>query len=303
MDGSVQALSDVLEQLGTNEVQVDIVHRGVGAVNESDVLLAQTAGAVIIGLGVRPQTAARQSAEREGVDIRVYDVIYEAVDQVTEALEGMLAPERRETVEGTAEVRETFKITKLGTIAGCYVSEGRMDRKGHARVIRDGIVAYDSEVSSLKRFKDDVKEVREGFECGIGIKNFNDVKVGDLIECYTVEEVARTLSGTVCMSAAVSHGGIGWMVIASVTWELSLPGCSSLKEKRSVLRSLRDRLRNKFNVSVAETAFQDAHGRAQLTVALVASDGRFSESVLNKVDRFVECNGEALIISVRRGIH
>ena len=197
VDGSVQALSDVLEQLGTNEVQVDIVHRGVGAVNESDVLLAQTAGAVIIGLGVRPQTPARQSAEREGVDIRVYDVIYEAVDQVRAALEGMLAPERRETVEGTAEVRETFKITKLGTIAGCYVSEGRMDRKGYARVIRDGIVAYDSEVSSLKRFKDDVKEVREGFECGIGIKNFNDVKVGDLIECYTVEEVARTLSGTV----------------------------------------------------------------------------------------------------------
>ena len=194
VDGSVQALSDALEQIGTNEVQVDIVHRGVGAVNESDVLLAQTAGAVILGFCVRPQTAARQSADREGVEIRVYDVIYEAVDDVTAALEGMLAPERRETVEGTAEVRETFKITKLGTIAGCYVSEGRMDRKGHARIIRDGIVIYDSEVSSLKRFKDDVKEVREGFECGIGIKNFNDVKVGDLIECYTVQEVARTLN-------------------------------------------------------------------------------------------------------------
>ena len=194
VDGSVQALSDAFEQIGTNEVQVDIVHRGVGAVNESDVLLAQTAGAVILGFGVRPQTAARQSADREGVEIRVYDVIYEAVDEVTAALEGMLAPERRETVEGTAEVRETFKITKLGTIAGCYVSEGRMDRKGHARIIRDGIVIYDSEVSSLRRFKDDVKEVREGFECGIGIKNFNDVKVGDLIECYTVQEVARTLN-------------------------------------------------------------------------------------------------------------
>ena len=194
VDGSVQALSDAFEQIGTNEVQVDIVHRGVGAINESDVLLAQTAGAVILGFGVRPQTAARQSADREGVEIRVYDVIYEAVDEVTAALEGMLAPERRETVEGTAEVRETFKITKLGTIAGCYVSEGRMDRKGHARIIRDGIVIYDSEVSSLKRFKDDVKEVREGFECGIGIKNFNDVKVGDLIECYTVQEVARTLN-------------------------------------------------------------------------------------------------------------
>jgi translation initiation factor IF-2 len=194
VDGSVQALSDALEQIGTDEVQVDIVHRGVGAVNESDVLLAQTAGAVILGFSVRPQTAARQSADREGVEIRVYDVIYEAVDEITAALEGMLAPERRETVEGTAEVRETFKITKLGTIAGCYVSEGRMDRKGHARIIRDGIVIYDSELSSLKRFKDDVKEVREGFECGIGVKNFNDVKVGDLIECYTVQEVARTLN-------------------------------------------------------------------------------------------------------------
>jgi len=194
VDGSVQALSDALEQIGTDEVQVDIVHRGVGAVNESDVLLAQTAGAVILGFRVRPQTAARQSADREGVEIRAYDVIYEAVDEVTAALEGMLAPERREAVEGTAEVRETFKITKLGTIAGCYVSEGRIDRKGYARIIRDGIVVYDSEVSSLKRFKDDVKEVREGFECGIGIKNFNDVKVGDFIECYTVEEVARTLS-------------------------------------------------------------------------------------------------------------
>ncbi|MAN48779.1 MAG: translation initiation factor IF-2, partial [Gemmatimonadetes bacterium] len=194
VDGSVQALSDALEQIGTDEVQVDIVHRGVGAVNESDVLLAQTAGAVILGFSVRPQTAARQSADREGVEIRVYDVIYEAVDEITATLEGMLAPERRETVEGTAEVRETFKITKLGTIAGCYISEGRMDRKGHARIIRDGIVIYDSEVSSLKRFKDDVKEVREGFECGIGIKNFNDVKVGDLIECYTVQEVARTLN-------------------------------------------------------------------------------------------------------------
>ena len=196
VDGSVQALSDALEQLGTSEVQVDIVHRGVGAINESDILLAQTAGAVIIGFRVRPQTAARQSAEREGLDIRVYDVIYEAVDQVTAALEGMLAPERREAVEGTAEVRDTFKITKLGTIAGCYVSEGRIDRKGYARIIREGIVIYDSEISSLKRFKDDVKEVREGYECGIGIKNFNDVKVGDLIECYTIEEVARTLATT-----------------------------------------------------------------------------------------------------------
>jgi len=196
VDGSVQALSDSLEQLGSDEVQVEIVHRAVGAINESDVLLAKTAGAVIIGFRVRPQTAARIEAEKAGVDIHVYDVIYEAVDDVTLALEGMLSPEQKETVQGTAEVRETFKVSKVGTIAGCYVSEGRIDRKGRARVIRDGIVVYDGEIGSLKRFKDDVKEVRESFECGIGIANFNDVKVGDVIECYTVEEVARTLAST-----------------------------------------------------------------------------------------------------------
>jgi translation initiation factor IF-2 len=195
VDGSVQALSDSLEQLGTDEVQVDIVHRAVGAINESDVLLAQTAGAVILGFRVRPQTAARHQAEKANVDIRVYDVIYEAVDDVTAALEGLLSPEKRETILGTAEVRETFKVSKVGMIAGCYISEGRIDRKGKARLIRDGIVVYDGDIGSLKRFKDDVKEVREGFECGIGIANFNDIKVGDSIECYTVEEVARTLAG------------------------------------------------------------------------------------------------------------
>jgi len=196
VDGSVQAVADALEQLGTDEVQVEIIHRGVGAINESDVLLAQTAGAVIIGFRVRPQTAARVEAERSDVDIQVYDVIYEAVDDVRAALEGMLSPEEKETVLGAAEVRETFRITKVGTIAGCYVTEGRIDRKGRARVIRDGIVVYDGELSSLKRFKDDVREVREGYECGIGIANFNDIKVGDVIECYSVEEVARTLAGT-----------------------------------------------------------------------------------------------------------
>ncbi|MEM7416378.1 MAG: translation initiation factor IF-2 [Gemmatimonadota bacterium] len=196
VDGSVQALSDALEQLGTSEVKVEIIHRGVGAINESDVLLAQTAGAVILGFRVRPQIAARQFAEREDVEINVYDVIYEAVDDITAALEGMLAPEKRETIEGSAEVREVFRVSKVGTIAGCYVSEGRIDRKGHARLIRDGIVVYDGEISSLKRFKDDVKEVRESFECGIGIANFNDIKVGDFIECYSVEEVARTLASS-----------------------------------------------------------------------------------------------------------
>jgi translation initiation factor IF-2 len=195
VDGSVQAVADALEQLGTQEVQVEIIHRAVGAINESDVLLAHTAGAVIIGFRVRPQTAARVEAERSGVDIQVYDVIYEAVDDVRAALEGMLSPEKKETILGAAEVREVFRITKIGTIAGCYVSEGVIERKGRARLIRDGVVVYDGELGSLKRFKDDVKEVRDGFECGIGIANFNDIKVGDVIECYTVQEIARTLAG------------------------------------------------------------------------------------------------------------
>ncbi len=196
VDGSVQALADSLEQLSTPEVQVEIVHRGVGAVNESDVLLAETAGAVVVGFGVRPDTNARLLAEKDDVDIHLYDVIYEAVDDVTKAMEGMLSPEARDKILGAAEVRETFKISKLGTIAGCYVSEGVIDRKGKVRLIRDGSVAYTGDIASLKRFKDDVREVREGFECGIAIANFNDVKVGDLIECYVVEEIARTLAGS-----------------------------------------------------------------------------------------------------------
>ncbi len=193
VDGSVQALSDALEQLGTEEVAVEIIHRGVGAVNESDILLAETAGAVIVGFRVRPDPNARALAERQEVDIHTYDIIYEAVEEIRSALEGMLSPEQRERVLGSAEVRQTFKVTKVGTIAGCYVTHGVIQRSSRARLIRDGIVVYDGELASLKRFKDDAKEVREGFECGIGIKNFNDVKVGDVIECFDVTEVARTL--------------------------------------------------------------------------------------------------------------
>ena len=193
VDGSVQAFSDALENLGTDEVRVQIVHRAVGAINEEDVLLAGTSGAVILGFRVRPNTNARKNAEREGVETRIYDVIYEGVDEIRSVLEGMLAPERKEHILGSAEVREIFKITKVGTIAGSEVIDGVVDRKAGVRLIREGIVIYEGEVSSLKRFKDDVKEVREGLECGIGIKNFNDIKVGDVIESYTVEEIARTL--------------------------------------------------------------------------------------------------------------
>jgi translation initiation factor IF-2 len=196
VDGSVQALSDALAQLSTSEVQVDVIHRGVGAINESDVLLAATSGAIIIGFHVRPTAEARAVAAREGVDIRPYNIIYEAIEEVRAALEGMLSPEEKEVLLGVAEVRELFKVPKIGVIAGCQVREGVIDRKAKVRVVRDGVVAFDGEISSLRRFKDDVKEVREGYECGIGIANFNDLKVGDAIECYKVENVARSLAGS-----------------------------------------------------------------------------------------------------------
>ena len=195
VDGSVQAVADALEQVGTQEVKVDIVHRAVGTINESDVLLAETSAAIIMGFWVRPDAKARQLAERDGVEIKLYDVIYNAVDDVRAALEGMLLPEEKETILGAADVRATFRIKGVGTVAGCYMSEGVIDRKARVRVIRDGMVVYDGNLGSLKRFKDNVKEVREGFECGLGIANFNDVKVGDVIEAYHVEAVARTLAG------------------------------------------------------------------------------------------------------------
>jgi translation initiation factor IF-2 len=191
--GPAEALADALGQLSNNEVKVDVVHRGVGAITESDILLARASGAIIIGFHVRPDTNARAAAEREGVDIRLYRVIYEAVADVRAALEGMLRPEEREVTLGEAEVRELFRVPKVGVIAGCSVRSGVIQRQASVRIIRDGVEIYDGAIASLRRFKEDVREVREGFECGIAIENFNDLKVGDMIEAYRTEEVARTL--------------------------------------------------------------------------------------------------------------
>ncbi|MEJ2546267.1 MAG: translation initiation factor IF-2 [Gemmatimonadota bacterium] len=193
-DGSVQALADSLERLGTSEVAVEVIHRGVGAINESDVLLATTTAALIIGFHVRPDVKARVTAERDDVEIRLYSVIYEAVEEVKLALEGLLTPDQKEVIVGTAEVRETFRVPKVGTVAGCFVSDGEIHRNLPVRLLRDYVQIYSGKIGSLKRFKDDVREVREGYECGIGIEGFNDVKVGDVIECYRVEEVARSLA-------------------------------------------------------------------------------------------------------------
>ncbi|HET8648528.1 MAG TPA: translation initiation factor IF-2 [Gemmatimonadales bacterium] len=191
--GPAEALADALAQLSTSEVKVDVVHRGVGAITESDILLAKASGAIVLGFHVRPDTNARTTAEREQVDVRTYRVIYEAVDDVRKALEGLLKPEERETVLGEAEVLQVFKVSKVGTVAGCIVRSGTIHRTDRARVIRDGTVVYTGQLASLKRFKDDVREVREGLECGLGIENFNDVKVGDRIESYRLEEIKRTL--------------------------------------------------------------------------------------------------------------
>jgi translation initiation factor IF-2 len=193
VDGSVEALSDSLLKLSTPEVQVAIIHKGVGQISESDVLLASASDAVIVGFQVRPSNAARKVADNEEIEIRLYSIIYDAINEVKAAMEGMLAPETQEIIVGNAEVRDVFKITKVGTVAGCMVTDGYLKRTNPIRLIRDGIVIYSGEMGALKRFKDDVSEVKSGYDCGISIKNFNDINVGDVIEAYEQREVKRTL--------------------------------------------------------------------------------------------------------------
>jgi len=193
VDGSVEALSDSLLNLSTEQVQVNVIHKSVGQVTESDVLLASASNAVIVAFQVRPSVGARKLAEQEQIDLRQYSIIYDAINEIKDAIEGMLSPEIKEKITCNIEVRETFKITKVGTIAGCMVLDGKVTRNTRVRVIRDGIVVYTGELGSLKRFKDDVKEVNTGYECGLNIQNFNDIKVGDIVEGYEEIEVKRTL--------------------------------------------------------------------------------------------------------------
>lgn len=193
VDGSVEALSDSLLKLSTEKIQVRIIHKGVGQITESDILLASASNAIIIGFQVRPSVSARKLAEVEEIDVRMYSIIYDAINEVKDAMAGMLSPEKQEKVIGTAEIRNTFKITKVGTVAGCYVLEGKITRNSNVRIIRDGIVIYSGALGSLKRFKDDAKEVTHGFECGLNIDKFNDIKEGDIIEAYEIIEVKATL--------------------------------------------------------------------------------------------------------------
>jgi translation initiation factor IF-2 len=193
VDGSVEALGDSLIKLSTPEIQLNIIHKAVGQISESDVLLAAASNAIIVGFQVRPSLGARKLAEKEEIDIRLYSIIYDAIEEIKAAMEGMLSPEVKEEIVATLEIREIFKVTKVGTVAGCYVKEGKITRNTKVRVIRDGIVIYTGELGSLKRFKDDVKEVVGGYECGLNIQNFNDIKTGDIVEGYQEVEIKKTL--------------------------------------------------------------------------------------------------------------
>jgi translation initiation factor IF-2 len=193
VDGSIEALSDSLIKLSTEEVHVNVIHKAVGAISESDVLLAAASNAIIIGFQVRPSASARKLAENEEIEIRLYSVIYDAINEVRDGIEGMLAPEEKEEITATVEVRDIFKISRIGTVAGCMVKEGKIMRHSKVRIIRDGIVIYTGLLGSLKRHKDDMKEVLSGYECGLNIENFNDVKVGDVVEAYEIVEVKRKL--------------------------------------------------------------------------------------------------------------
>ncbi|MDH3323428.1 MAG: translation initiation factor IF-2, partial [Flavobacteriaceae bacterium] len=189
----VEALTDSLQKLSTEEIQVNIIHKGVGAITESDVLLASASEAIIIGFNVRPTGSARQVADKEEIDIRNYSIIYKVIDDVKDAMEGMLSPDIVEEITGNAEIRETYKISKVGTIAGCMVLDGKIFRNSKIRLIRDNVVIFTGVLDSLKRFKDDVKEVSKGYDCGMQLKNYNDIMVNDIIEAYQEVEVKKKL--------------------------------------------------------------------------------------------------------------
>ena len=191
VQGSVEAVQSSLEKLSNEEVRVKCIHGGVGAITSTDILLASASNAIIIGFNVRPDASARTQAEKDGVDIRLYRIIYQAIEDIEKAMKGMLEPVFEEVVLGHAEVRETFKVSAIGTIAGCMVQDGKLLRNCEVRLLRDNVVVYEGHLASLKRFKDDVKEVVSGFECGLSLENYNDIKIGDVVEAFTQEEVKQ----------------------------------------------------------------------------------------------------------------
>jgi len=191
VQGSVEAVRQSLEKLSNDEVRVRSIHGGVGAINESDIMLATSSNAIVVGFNVRPDAKARTMAEREGVDMRMYRIIYDAIEEVKAAMKGMLAPKFKEVILGHAEIRNTFKVSGVGTVAGCMVTDGLVRRNGKVRLLRDNIVIFEGNLDSLKRFKDDAREVNAGYECGIGLEGYNDMKELDVIECFVMEEIEK----------------------------------------------------------------------------------------------------------------
>ena len=228
VSGSAEVLRDTLEKLSTDKVTIRVIHSGVGAINESDVQLAAASNAIIIGFSVRPERNAAAAAEQEKVDIRLHTIIYEVVDEMKKAMAGLLAPVFKEVYRGKAEIREVFRVSKVGTVAGCLVIDGQITRDSQMRIMRDNIVIHTGKIGSLRRFKDDVSEVRAGMECGITLENFSDVKQGDIIEAFVMQRVAER-SGVMA-------------AIGVLTLELRIEHAHSLKEKRHVVKSLKDRL-------------------------------------------------------------
>ena len=191
VQGSVEAVKTSIEKLSNDEVRVRVIHGAVGAINESDVMLASTSNAIIVGFNVRPDAVAAESAKRMHVDMRMYRVIYDALDEIEAAMKGMLSPKFRESVIGHAEVRQTYKVSSVGTVAGCYVTDGKIQRGSEVRIVRDGIVVHEGALASLQRFKDAVKEVASGYECGLSFEKFNDIKLGDVVEAYIMEQIEQ----------------------------------------------------------------------------------------------------------------
>ena len=286
--GSVEAVVSELSKFEHSEVRLNVIHQGVGAITQNDIMLASASDALILGFNVRPNAEARELAVREGVEIRTYNVIYKLTEDIEQALVGKLTAVKTEETIGEAEVRALFKVSRLGTIAGCMVTSGVVRRNAQVRVVRDGTVIYTTTIAALKRFKDDAREVQEGFECGILLDGFNDVKEGDVLEVFETREIERTSLDEVASPAAsplrtpVASGFVGVL-----TCELHFPEAHSLKEKRHYVRSAKAQLQHRVGASVAEVDHHDVWQRARLTVACVAREHRELERLLDEAERWL----------------
>ena len=292
--GSLEAITDALRKLDAehDEVRLSFVHRGVGGISESDINLAVVSNATVIGFNVRPDRNARELAEREDVELRLYEVIYNVLEDVNNALVGLLKPEFEEVVTGDAEVREVFSVPRVGRVAGCYVTSGVITRGSKVRFLRDGTIIWKGAISSLRRFKDDVREVRDGFECGIGLDNYQDLKAGDVIETYEDrEDRPRVVHARRERGAIVMHA-------AAVCFELHVPESRSLKTKRAAIRPIVDGLRHRFKVSVAEVDHQDTWQRAAIGVALVDGSASHLQEMLDSVERFVAAAADVELLDI-----